>query len=246
MTTVQELGYLGIEAADFGAWRRFAVDILGLQPGNERTDGALTLRLDDRVHRLIITPGPADDMVFAGYDCGSETNLEALAARLRAEGLTVEEDSEDLARARGVRRVLATHDPVGNRVELYVDLASAELPFRSDLVPSGFVTGNGGLGHLFLPAADRQAMIDFYALLGFSVSDYIRQEIAPGIVVDAAFMHCNGRHHTVAFAIFPFAKKLQHVMLEVSDRSDVGCAYDRVLNAKAPLAMTLGDRKSVV
>ena len=240
MTTVQELGYLGIEATDLAAWRRFAVDMLGLQGGNERTDGTLALRLDDRVHRLLISPGPADDMVFAGYDCGDETNLEGLAARLRAADLAVEACSEELARARGVSRLFATRDPVGNRVELYIELAHAGQPFRSELVPSGFLTGNGGLGHLFLPAPDRQAMIDFYALLGFRVSDYIRQEIAPGRVVDAAFMHCNGRHHTVAFAAFPFAKKLQHVMLEVHDRIDVGCAYDRLLHARAPLAMTLG------
>jgi len=240
MATVVELGYLGIEAADVAAWRRFAVDLLGLQAAAERTDGTLALRLDDRAHRLLITPGPADDMVFAGYDCGSEANLETLTARLRDAGLAVEAASDETARARGVRRLLATRDPAGNRVELYIDLARAAQPFASQHVPSGFVTANGGLGHLFLPAQDRQAMMDFYTLLGFRLSDYIRQEVAPGVVVDAAFMHCNGRHHSLAFAVFPFPKKLQHVMLEVNDRIDVGCAHDRLLAAKAPLAMTLG------
>ena len=202
MATVLELGYLGIEATDLAAWRRFAVDLLGLQAGAERAGGSLALRLDDRAHRLLVSQGAADDMVFAGYDCGNEATLEALAARLRDAGMPVEAQGDEVARARGVRRLLATRDPAGNRVELYVELARTAQPFKSELVPSGFVTANGGLGHLFLPTLDRQARIDFYTLLGFRLSDYIRQEIAPGMVVDAAFMHCNGLHHTLAFVGF--------------------------------------------
>lgn len=240
MISVKELGYIGIEATDLDAWRVLAVNTLGLQLGAQSDDRSLSLRLDERAHRLIIEAGPSDDMVYIGYDCGTDATLDAIVARLRERDSAIEIGDADLAKRRQVRRLVATADPSGNRVELYVDLALAATAFRSELAPAGFRTGNGGAGHAFLKALDRQAMLDFYALLGFRLSDYIRQEVAPGIVVDAAFTHCNDRHHTLAFAAIPVPKKMHHFMIEAMDRVDVGRAYDRVQNAKIPLAMTIG------
>ena len=53
-------------------------------------------------------------------------------------------------------------------------------------------------------------------------------------------MHCNGRHHTIAFAAMPGPKRMHHFMIEANDRVDVGCAYDRVLKAGIPMELTLG------
>lgn len=239
MLSVKELGYIGIQATDLGAWKTFAVDVLGLMPGAHDAQ-SLGLRLDERAHRLIIEAGSGDDMCCIGYDCGDDATLEAIVAGLREHGFAVEAEHDELARRRCVRRLYSTRDPDGNRVELYVELAIAATPFSSALVPSGFVTGSGGAGHAFLPTRGRQAMLDFYALLGFRLSDYIVQEVAPGMVVDAAFTHCNPRHHTLAFAQLPSPKKMHHFMIEARDRVDVGRAYDRVQNAKVPLAMTIG------
>ena len=239
MNGVKELGYFGITASDLPAWEHFAVEVLGLARG-EAADGALALRLDDRVHRMIVEPGASDDMQFIGYDCGSDATLEAIAGRLREAGHRVEACDETLARRRAVRRLHATRDPAGNRVELYVALARADMPFESALVSSGFCTASGGAGHAFMPVPDRQPMIDFYTLIGFRMSDFIVQEVVPGTVVDAAFMHCNPRHHTVAFAQMPGAKAIHHFMIEVNERVDVGCAYDRVMKAGIPLEATLG------
>ena len=239
MTSVLELGYLGIEASDLPAWEHFAVEILGLQRADGSHAGQLGLRIDDRAQRILITQGSADDMSYVGYDCGDDAGLEAIVERLRGAGNVVEACDAQTAASRGVRRLFATSDPRGSRIELYVDLARAATPFHSDLVSSGFFTANGGLGHTFFPAA-HATMRPFYELLGFRLSDYIQQEIAPGMLMDAAFMHCNGRHHTVAFAAFPYPKKLHHLMLEVNNRIDVGLAYDRVLAARLPLESTMG------
>jgi 2,3-dihydroxybiphenyl 1,2-dioxygenase len=87
----------------------------------------------------------------------------------------------------------------------------------------------------------REKILDFYTrLLGFRVSDFIREELAPGFVADVAFLHCNGRHHTVAFASMPFPKRTHHFMIEVTDIRDVGLAYDRCMDARVPFEMTLG------
>lgn len=240
MTSVTELAYIGVEASDLAAWETFAVELLGMQVA-ERTDSVLRLRLDDRVHRIIVQQGPADDLAFSGYDCRNSAQMDALIEVLVAHGAIVEEGDAALAAARGVDRIAVTQDPQGNRLELVLGLAQADTEFGPTLTRSGFFTETGGAGHMFVNSkGDRQALIDFYALLGFRMSDYIDQEIAPGMVLEGAFTHCNPRHHTLAFANMPFPKSLHHFMVEVNDMMDVGLAYDRVLAAGQPLELTLG------
>jgi 2,3-dihydroxybiphenyl 1,2-dioxygenase len=239
MSSVKELGYIGIEASDLSAWERFGVDLIGLQVA-QRSENLLTFRMDQKVHRVIIEQGPADDVAYFGYECGTEADLETLVRRLQDNGFGVEPGDEALTATRGVDRIAVTADPMGNRLELYVGLHDAGTPFSSPLNPSGFQTVDGGAGHSALVSPDRQAALDFYALLGFRISDYILQEVGPGQVLDIAFTHCNGRHHTQGFVAVPSPKKMHHFMVEVNDRDDVGVAFDRALEAKAPIGMTIG------
>jgi 2,3-dihydroxybiphenyl 1,2-dioxygenase len=239
MSSVKELGYIGIEAADLAAWERFGVDLIGMQVA-DRSDQRLSFRLDQKVHRVIVDQGPADDVAYFGYDCGSDADLDELVIRLQDNGFGVQPGGPALAEARAVDRIAVTHDPMGNRIELYVGLHDADIPFASAMSPSGFQTADGGAGHSALVSPDRQAALDFYALLGFRLSDYIQQEVGPGQVVEIAFTHCNGRHHTQGFVAVPSPKKMHHFMTEVNDRNDVGVSYDRALEAKAPIGMTIG------
>jgi extradiol dioxygenase len=54
------------------------------------------------------------------------------------------------------------------------------------------------------------------------------------------FFHCNGRHHTLAFASVPGMVGMHHLMLEVASLDDVGTALDLCNQHKVPLAMGLG------
>ena len=100
---------------------------------------------------------------------------------------------------------------------------------------SGFVTGENGLGHIVLMVPDLELATDFFVgLLGFRHSD----DIDAGIKV--RFLHCNPRHHTLAMTELPGHRGVHHLMLEVASVDDVGHAYDRVVAAGVPLAMTLG------
>jgi 2,3-dihydroxybiphenyl 1,2-dioxygenase len=240
MAHVKELGYIGIEASDLGAWEAFGVGVLGLQLASKDAE-RLVFRMDGKAHRITVQAGPADDLVRQGYDCFDAATLDALVAALSSAGHAVEDGGSDLAAERQVERVAVVHDPMGNRVELYVGLADADAPFERGVSRSGFQTENGGAGHAVLAAKDRQAALDFYGILGFTVSDYILQEIAPGFVLDAVFTHCNGRHHTLAFGDIPGGKRIQHFMTEVHDAQDVGLAWDRVVRGGlAPVTLTLG------
>ncbi|NIH85173.1 VOC family protein [Amycolatopsis granulosa] len=242
MTGVKELAYVVYEVRDLAEWERFAVSLLGMQLGGKTADG-FTLRTDDKAHRWILTEGPADDLVRSGYEVASAAELDALVARLRDAGVETVEGDAELAAARKVERIVLVTDPLGNELELVTGLADAATPFHSEVLLGGFVTGAGGAGHqvLLSKGVPRETYLAFYeGLLGFKLSDIIVEELAPGIVADLAFLHCNPRHHTVAFGDMPHPKRTHHFMIEVTDIRDVGLAYDRCLDAKQPFEMTLG------
>lgn len=239
--TIKELSYVGIEASDLDAWSGFLSQRLGIMPARVEED-LRTFRLDDYVHRTIVERGPKNDISFAGYDCGSDADLDEVVKLLRSSGYDVVPGDAALAAERGVARIYVTYDPEGIRVELINGLAKADEPYHNEVNQYGFQTEQGGAGHMFLlcTPGGRERMLEFYSILGFRLSDYIKEEIAPGVYIDAAFTHCNGRHHTLAFAEAPAPFKLHHFLIEANSREDVGLAYDRITEARVPLLMTLG------
>lgn len=242
MTGVKELAYVVYEASSLGDWEHFAVELLGMQLADKTAD-AVAFRTDEKVHRWLVRQGPADDLAASGYEVESDAALDAIAARLAAAGVDVEEGDAALAASRKVDRILVTADPMGNRVELVTGFADAETPFRSDVLLGGFVTGDGGAGHqvLLSKGVARETYLAFYeGLLGFRISDTIVEELAPGVVADLIFLRCNPRHHSVAFGDMPHPKRTHHFMVEVTDIRDVGTAYDRCMDAGQPFEMTLG------
>lgn len=240
--SVRELAYVVYEVSDPPAWERFAVELLGMQLGERSGDG-FSLRTDEKAHRWIITRGSTDDLVRSGYALESPQALDDLVRRLAEAGVPVAEGDPHLARARRVDRVVLVTDPIGNEIELVTGLADAPTPFQSDLLLGRFVTGPGGAGHqvLLSKGVPREEYLRFYRdLLGFRISDTIVEELAPGVVADLIFLHCNPRHHSLALGDMPHAKQTHHFMVEVTDIRDVGLAYDRCLDAGQPFEMTLG------
>ena len=47
MTSVTQLGYLGLSVSDIAKWEKFATEILGLSIGERADDGSLYLRMDE-------------------------------------------------------------------------------------------------------------------------------------------------------------------------------------------------------
>jgi 2,3-dihydroxybiphenyl 1,2-dioxygenase len=189
----------------------------------------------------VLHPGSRDDVRYVGFELDDEQSLDRLGAELVAAGVAAERAPETVARARGVRRLWQTEDPNGVPIELCCGADVAAEPFRSALVPSGFVTGDEGLGHVVFAATDGDATERFYRdRLGMRLSDRITDEVAPGFPVSVTFLHANPRHHTVAFAQVPLPKRALHFMLEVGAMDDVGRAWDRCLAAGVPIANALG------
>ncbi len=238
MEDVVGLGYVGLYAVDVDAWRSYSTEVLGLQPTvrDVEDDGGLYLRADEREWRFAIHPGDAGGAAYIGWEVANHQALERVGRALADAGIDVKEGSPNAAHQRGVEGLLQCTDPDGFSVEFFYGARIPKQPFVS---PRGvrFVTGNLGLGHVFLFVTDLNATKRFYLeTLGFRLSDTI---LFHGRKVH--FLHINPRHHSLAFVENrDLAPALGHFMLEVDNLDDVGRALDVVNSGGAVLTETLG------
>ena len=238
--SVQRLGYLGFEVSDVQAWRSFMTQKLGVMEASG-DDASARFRIDSRAWRLQVDKGTSDDISFAGFEVDSAQSLAAIRKRLEAHGVEVTAESADAAAKRGVLGLLSCSDPVGSRVEIYYGATELfEEPFNSPTGVHGFLTDDQGLGHYVLAVPDIEAALEFYIeALGFHLSDIIDWQITETLGTTLHFLHCNGRHHTLALASIPSPKKVHHFMLETTSMDDVGFTYDR-FDADGTVVLTLG------
>ena len=237
-----ELAYLELEVPDPSSLDAFFGDVLGLKPGDSSGD-ILTWRNDDKAHRLLLRPGPANDAVTIAFEAVDHDAFDRTAERLRAAGAVLTDATPADIERRRVDRMVHTTAPWEMRVELVQGLAQAETSFASPLVPGGFLTAGVGFGHVVVATTafdeSRRFLVEG---LGFSQSDWIETEIMEGVSLEVGFFHCNARHHTVALANAPFdlPQKLHHIMLEANDRDDVGAAFDRAWETDLGIPNGLG------
>jgi 2,3-dihydroxybiphenyl 1,2-dioxygenase len=232
MTAVTQLGYLGLSARDLGEWESYATTTLGLQPTSRDPDGALRLRMDAYHHRFTLHPDGKDDLAYAGWEVAGAAALAELAANLEAAGTPVTAGTRQEAEQRRVSGLVKFTDPDGHPGELYW----GPLEQSAD-AGAGFVTGNLGLGHVVLAVDSVDRAMAFYTgVLGMRVSDYVTMGR-----MRLGFLHCNPRHHSLAFVEQPgAAKRVHHFMVQRESLDDVGRTYDEVQRSRIRLLTTLG------
>lgn len=245
MAELQNLAYVVFAASDLGAWRTFATDIVGLGTVGGTDDGSIGLRMDEQPWRMLVEQGADDDLTHAGWDVGSEQDLEEYVNALRARGAEPREEGAERAASRCVTRLYSLTDPNGithefftGRTEVVEDGGNLSPILRGP----GFNTGNLGIGHILPVSRNYEEGVSWYQdVLGLRYSDRIQQAIAPGVFADATFFHsATGRHHSLATGSFPSSKRLNHLMLEYQDMNDVGLACDRAKKAGIPIVLELG------
>lgn len=236
--TVSALGYFGLGVSDLPAWREFGTSILGLELIADSQE-ALRFRADEATWRIAVEATGADDIIYAGFEIGSDAALTSLMSRLAEAGVPIEEDRA-LAERRGVSRLVRAADPDGLTCEFYCSRVNATFPFRPPLANGGFIADSLGAGHLVMSCSDISVTRRFYEdLLGFQYSDAIDMQLGD-LSFRAIFLHCNPRHHTIALVPVKMAKRLHHFMLQVPSLDEVGAALDRVQKAAIPVRATLG------
>lgn len=237
MAAVTQLGYLGIGAKDVGAWTGYAENLLGLGVSATDPDGTVLLRLDDYEQRFMLHEDPRDDVLYAGWQTDDRASMDAIGARLDAAGIDVTAGTTDEAARRRVRGLIKFQDLDGMDCEVYYGPAIASAPFKSPKHDAQFIAGSQGLGHVVFTTPDLHKTMNFYCdVLGMKVSDYITKG-----ALKLGFLHCNERHHSLAFAqVAGLPKRTNHFMLQLDSIDTVGRAYDQVVDGAAPLLVTMG------
>ena len=230
---IQALGYLGIGTAKLDDWSDFATGWLGMQ-AVDRGAGVRAFRMDDRKQRLVIDRSLGAGQRYFGWEVADAAALDTLAARLEGAGVAVRREPAALADQRFVRGLISFADPAGNRLEAFHGAQIADEAFRPGRSISGFRTGPLGMGHAVLMVPRIDEALPFYRdLLGFRISDYIRQPFT------AYFLHVNPRHHSLA--LFETGHSgMHHLMVELYSFDDVGQGYDIALGEKDRILATLG------
>lgn len=243
MAEITSLAYAGFGVSDLDKWQWFATDILGMQV-SQRDAGGLSLRMDEYKQRFFLEENSCDDLLVAGWQLDCEDELEEFVAELREKGVEVSLLPAETLKRRMVEKAYSCSDPNGFNHEFFFghSIALLQDPFRSTVLKGRFVTGELGIGHLLPFAKNGPETVRFYRdVLKLKVSDYIREEIMPGVTVDATFFHTKtGRHHSIATAQAPASKILNHFMVQSEDIDDVGQAYDRCIAAGVPIVLELG------
>lgn len=239
MSKIKGLGYIGCEVTDFNAWDSLLDTVYGLE---KRTDSGKSIRqyrMDDNHHRLALHKSNNNKLKYIGWEVEFQGDLDNLAAELSDKGLEVEHGSADLREQRAVMDLFVVNGPDDIRLELFFGPVQDFKPFTPKRGMEGYNTGDLGMGHIVLATADRPASVKWYEdNLGFRLSDHIFWDD-----IQATFLHCNPRHHSLAFMnpVGPMKPgDLGHFMFESLSINDVGRAYDIVNEHKVPLALTLG------
>ncbi|GLT00277.1 putative 2,3-dihydroxybiphenyl 1,2-dioxygenase [Sphingobium jiangsuense] len=238
---VKQLGYLIFDLApDTRDGMRTIFGQLFEAPLADRPDGAALVRLDGRDFRIMLRNGAENKLAAIGWEVGSPAELDALAARLAAEGIACDALDPNLCEDRAVRSAIRFQDPDGFPLELFVDR-----PFARDTETAGkFVCGEEsdgafGLGHIVQICRDRAQSQRFYIdVLGFDLSDRIKWDAA-----DLFFLHCNRRHHSIALSNEAFGLKagmIDHFMIEARSKAQVDSAYEKLAGLGFKVSQTLG------
>jgi biphenyl-2,3-diol 1,2-dioxygenase len=243
MASVSQLGYLGLNVSNPGEWERFATELLGLEIVDKTPDGFF-MRMDEYHHRFIVRQGSEDDVAFIGWEVADERALQELNAQLKADAIETTPGSADEAKMRGVLEFLKFKDPSGIPTEVYFGpLMDFREPFKSPRPLSGFVTGTMGLGHIVIRVDDSERSLHFYRdVIGMRISDLIELQRGHrlGRQLSLTFMHCNPRHHSVAFGELPVPKRLLHFMLQAKTLDDVCSTMYMAQDRGVPISASLG------
>lgn len=235
--SVTQLGYLGLAVRDRGEWDRLLEQTLGCQRAPDDGADVSRFRIDERDHRLTLRQAESDGVDYLGFEVADADALAKVSELMSGMGhQPVAATPEELVQRKVLGMAHAT-DPAGNRAEFYFGPTDASTPFVSNLGISSFVAGDLGVGHIVVATAAWEETAEFYCQLGFSVSDYIK---TPDI--DGVFLHCNGRHHTLALLRLPEGAQTEfhHFLLEVPDLDSMGRSMERCLLSNDELSFSLG------
>jgi 2,3-dihydroxyethylbenzene 1,2-dioxygenase len=232
---------MGIGVKDVSEWKNFATQIIGMEFAEDGERDRCYLRMDYWHHRLVLHANGSDDLEYLGFRVAGPDEFGAMQQQLTAAGIAFRVGSADEAVERHVLELLKLEDPAGNPIEIF---HGPEVQFSKPFHPGRamhgrFKTGTGGLGHCIVREDDTAAALRFFKALGMRGGVEYKLQMGKHVATPL-FMHCNDRDHSIAFGVGPMEKRINHLMIEVTEIDDVGMTYDIVKKRNIPIAVELG------
>jgi len=237
------LGYVVVESQRITDWHRFGADAIGLHVDELDTD-TLRFRLDNHECRFLIQRGPAEDLMAVGWQIDDHETFDRIVNRVTDRGLPIAEGTPEQAALRGVERLWRFAGPKGLVQEIFTTPLTTPKPLR--MINDGWVTGEGGLGHLAITTRDPLGLHGYYdTVFDSRVSDFIDENIS-GLTLKIRFLRVNERHHSIAIAnvngvkIDPIRTRIQHMNIQAGSLDDMVGSYTRVKDLGFKMAWSVG------
>lgn len=238
------MAYSVIESNKMGQWKLFLKQGLGLHLAEESED-VQRYRMDENECRIIVRKGPAEDIQSIGYEVIDEGTMHIILSRLESRNIRYEKIDGEAATLRGVNEFYVLQGPKGLAIELIVQARRTDAPLN--MLTGGFVTGDGGMGHVAVTSRLPVKMQRFWQeIFDARLSDRIHQPMVGGVVLDIAFLRLNERHHSMAIAatrglrIDPIRTKVQHMNLQVATLDDLSAGFRRCKDLGFEMAHEIG------
>lgn len=237
------IGYVVIESLQLEKWKSFFVDGLGLHLAQE-SDDIVAFRMDSHDRRVIVKRGTSEDVVAIGVHADDEQTLQEILKRVRVKNINIGRGAEKEAHERGVEQFYRFFGPKKTKVEVYCKPIISNQPLK--MLSSGFVTGDGGMGHFAITSKRANEMLAFWQdIFDARVSDYIEEHMS-GVTLDITFTRLNERHHSIAIAktrglsVDPIRTSIQHGNMVAKSMDDMVSAFRRLKNLGFKMAHEIG------
>jgi len=180
-----------LDVADLNASGEFYENAIGLHV-EDRDDDAIYLRGSEEAqhHSLVLRKASSAACNRLGFKVGNEQDLDKAAAFFSENGIAC-----NFAEQPFQGRTLQFSDPFGFQIELYASMEKRPLLLRRYDLYRGCHPQR--LDHFNVFAAEVQGTLDFYARLGFRLTEYAEEDGANGRIA-AAWLHRKGNVHDFA------------------------------------------------
>lgn len=184
--------HVTLGVANLSRAKAFYADTLGLHVEDETREAIYLRGLEERQHHSLVLEKASEAAAqHLGFKVGSEQDLDKAAHYFKSKGMPyafVERPFQG--------RTLRAVDPLGMPIELYFTMEKREILLQKYGHYKGVQPQR--LDHFNVFAPDVQSSIDFYAGLGFRLTEYAEED-GPGGRIAAAWTHRKGNVHDLAF-----------------------------------------------
>jgi 3,4-dihydroxyphenylacetate 2,3-dioxygenase len=184
--------HIALGVTDLARSRAFYEGALGLHVEDATKDAIYLRGVEERQHHSLVLGRESQPSAHhVGFKVASEEELDKAARYFRSKGIAhafVERPFQG--------RTLLAADPSGMPIELYFHMEKRERLLQQ----YGYYKGvhPQRIDHFNVFAPDVQGAVDFYASIGFRLTEYAEED-APKARIAAAWMHRKGNVHDLAF-----------------------------------------------